>query len=274
MVPRPVVPAAALLLGLAQGPPAAAQSLPGAAATAPAPICTDRPTKANVACTVPAGAVQVEADLANWMRGTADGVRTDTLLYTNPTVKVGVGDRTDIELTIAPYETVHVRAGGTTDRLGGVGDLYLRLKQGLTAGSSKVQVALIPYLKAPTARVGIGNGRVEGGVIVPVVFSLPGGVALNLGPEVDLLADGDRHGRHAQLVTLANLSRSFGRATVYAEFWNAQNLDPAGTVHQYSADVAVAYLVTPVWQVDVGGNFGLNRATPATQLSVGLATRF
>lgn len=29
------------------------------------PICTDRPTKANSVCTVPAGRVQVESDLGS-----------------------------------------------------------------------------------------------------------------------------------------------------------------------------------------------------------------
>ena len=54
------------------------------------PICTDRPGKGNNACTVPAGTLQLETDLINWTRDDQGGVRTDTILYTNPTLKLGL----------------------------------------------------------------------------------------------------------------------------------------------------------------------------------------
>lgn len=260
--------------------PAAAQSAPGdsaASASTPSasPICTDRPTKANVVCTVPQGMVQIEADAINWTRNQDAGVQTDTILYTNPTVKAGLGKSTDIEVNIAPYETVRTTVGGLATQIGGVGDLYVRLKQQLTGGSGKVQVALIPYVKAPTAKLGVGNGEWEGGLIAPIVFTLPQGFTLNIGPEIDVLANSDLRGdHHIQIVSLANLSKSVGKVTFAAEFWNAQNFDPAQTVHQYSADVAASYPVTPTLQFDVGANFGLNRYTPDAQVYLGISTRF
>ena len=269
--------AAAFFLATASFP-AIAQTAGDAPAAAPAtaeptPICTDRPTKSNVVCTVPAGSLQIESDVVNWTRNTDAGVRTDLVYYTNPYLKYGLGPTTDLEVNIAPYVTARTTEGGAHEKIGGVGDLYVRLKQQIV-GSGKVQVALIPYVKAPTAKLGLGNKRWEGGVAVPILFSLPAGITLNFGPEVDILADGDRHGRHAQLVSLANLSKSFGKATVYVEFWNAQNFDPAATVHQYSADVAAAYLLGPTLQLDAGANFGLNRYTADAQVYVGLSTRF
>src|SRR5437763_1370711 len=83
------------------------------------PICTDRPGKGNNACTVPAGKLQLETDLINWTRDDEGGVRTDTIFYTNPTLKLGLTDSADLQLNIAPYEEVRTRAGGTTDRVGG-----------------------------------------------------------------------------------------------------------------------------------------------------------
>lgn len=252
----------------------------GSTAAAPAnpastPICTDRPTKANVVCTVPQGAFQIEADAINWTRFSSDGIDTDTILYTNPTIKYGLGTTTDVEVNIAPYETVRTHGQGASDMLGGVGDLYVRVKQQLTAPGAKTQVAIIPYVKAPTARLGIGNKRWEGGVILPVIFTLPSGFSLNFGPEVDVLADGDRHGHHANLVGVVNLSHAVGKkGTISAEFWNAHNIDPTGTIHQYSADVGYAYLISPRLQIDLGGNFGLNRFTPQTQVYAGISTRF
>ena len=274
---KPTSALAAVMLLSAAAIPAAAQTTlndaPAPAAT-PSPICTDRPTKANVVCTVPAGSFQLEADAVNWTHNHDAGVSTDTILYTNPYLKLGLGSRTDIEFNIAPYETVRTGVEGTHDTIGGVGDLYIRLKQQLTNGSGKIQVAVIPFVKAPTAKRGIGNREWEGGVAVPIVFSLPQGFTLNLGPEGDVIADSDGHGKHGQFVTAINLSKSFGKATIYTELWTAQNFDPAGTVHQYSADVAIAYLLSPVWQVDIGSNFGLNRYTPDAQVYLGLSTRF
>ena len=239
-------------------------------------LCTDRPTKSNAVCTVPAGKIQVEADLPNWTRNDDAGVRTDVVLYANPFVKLGLGADTDVEVNWAPYATVRVRAGGTVDKLSGVGDVYVRLKQRFTDPSKPLQIGIIPFVKAPTARRGIGNREWEGGVALPISYTLPGGWTLTTGPEVDLLADStNANDRHAQLIGTANVGKTLSSTvTAYAEFWTAQNYDPAGAIRQYSADAAVAWLVHPKLQLDVGGNFGLNRFTPDAQVYVGLSTRF
>jgi hypothetical protein len=270
------MPLAILSLALAAAAPAAAQDATSSATlAAAAPICTDRPTKANVVCTVPAGALQLETDTINWTRFTGGGSTSDTILYTNPTLKYGLGANTDFEVNIAPYETVRTHGGGDSDTLRGVGDLYFRVKQRLTTSDAKVQVALDPFVKAPTAKLGIGNNRWEGGLDVPVIVSLPSGFTLNLGPEIDVLADGDGSGHHVALTSEVNLAHALGsKATAYAEFFNQQNLDPDGHVRQYSADFAIAYLLTPTLQLDLGGNFGLNRVTPDSQLYLGVSTRF
>jgi hypothetical protein len=264
-------------MGLATALAAFSATLARAQEAAPAvtPICTDRPTKGNVACTVPAGDVQLETDAINWTRLDVGGVKTDTILYTNPTLKYGLGSRTDIEVNLAPYETVRTHGDGQSQTIGGIGGLYVRLKQTITDPSSKTQVALIPFVKAPTARLGIGNNQWEGGLAVPVIVPMPGGFTLNLGPEIDIYADSDGSGHHVNLTSLINLSHAVGpKITLYGEFWNSQNMDPAGTIHQYSADLGASYLLTPTLQLDVGGNIGLNRSTPDAQLYAGLSTRF
>jgi hypothetical protein len=44
-----------------------------------APICTDRPAKANAVCTVPAGKWQLESSVLGWARTEADGAETEVL---------------------------------------------------------------------------------------------------------------------------------------------------------------------------------------------------
>ncbi len=243
--------------------------------TDPGPICTDRPTKSNAACTVPEGMVQIEADLFSWSRMTTGPARTDVLLYTNPTVKYGLGPNLDVQLNVAPLAQVRTMAGGQTASQTGVGDLTLRLKQRLTGPEHKVQIALLPFVKAPTARRGIGNGEWEGGLIVPVQMPL-GSATLTLVPQLNLLADVlAPEDRHLEFQGVANFAFPIApRTTLAVELWTSQNWDPAGTVRQYSTDAAVSYLISDELQLDLGGNFGLNQATPDVQIYAGVSTRF
>lgn len=260
----------AVLLAL----PAAAQPVP-TASTADAPICTDRPTKSNFACTVPKGLVQIEADALAWISTRAGAARTDQLLFSNPTLKFGLTSRSDIQLNWVPYTRVRSRdAAGKVTTAAGVGDLRVRFKQRLTASDGAFQLALLPFVKLPTARAGVGNARVEGGIAVPVNISVPGGWTVTLGPQLDVLANADGRGHHAGLTGLVNIARQFGVFTLYNEIWASRDFDPAGSVRQYSYDVSLAWLAHPVLQLDIGANIGLNRDTPDLVAYVGVSSRF
>lgn len=258
----------------AQDVPAATAAPAGAPAGPPA-LCTDRPTKATSACTVPKGMIQFESDIVNWTRSSDGGVRTDTLLYTNPLLKYGLTESTDIEASITPYETIRTHDSTGSSTIHGVGDLYLRVKQRLTPTDAKAQFALEPYIKLPTAKLGIGNRKVEGGLVGTGVFTLPSGFSLTVTPEIDDLENANFDGHHAQLVAAFNVGKSLSsKLTASAELWTAQNYDPAGRVRQYSADFALAYLARPTLQLDAGTNIGLNRLTPDVQAYAGVSTRF
>jgi hypothetical protein len=248
---------------------------PAVAPAGPPALCTDRPTKATSACTVPKGMVQFETDLVNFTRNSDGGVRTDTLLYTSPLLKYGLTTSIDIEASITPYETIRTRDSSGSSTIRGVGDLYLRVKQRLTSSDAKAQFALEPYIKIPTAKLGIGNRKVEGGLVGTGVFTLPDGFSLTVSPEIDDLENGNFDGHHAQLVGAVNVGKSLSSTlTASVELWTAQDYDPSGHVDQYSADVALAYLARPTLQLDAGTNIGLNRATPDVQAYVGVSTRF
>ena len=255
-------------------PGSTAKASPTEASSAPA-ICTDRPSKATSACTVPKGSFQLETDFLNWTRFDFEGTRTDTILYTSPTFKYGLTNSTDVQASITPYETARTRDASGVTTLGGVGDLYLRVKQRLTPSDAKAQFALIPYIKIPTAKIGLGNRKVEGGLIGTGVFTLPNGFSVTFTPEIDDLENANPDGHHAQLVEALNLSKTLSsKVTANAELWTAQNYDPLGTVRQYSVDGAIAYAASSNLQFDTGVNIGLSRYTPGVQLYAGVARRF
>lgn len=263
------------LAALIASPLAAQPAAVPTASNAAAPICTDRPTKSNFACTVPKRLFQIEADGFNWLQGSGSGTRTDQLLFTNPTIKYGLSDSSDVQLNWVPFSLVRSRdAAGRVTTLSGVGDVTLRFKQRLTSADGAVQLAILPFVKLPTARLGIGNGKVEGGIAVPINISVPGGWTFTLGPQLDVLSDSDGNGRHVGVTGLINIARQFGKITLYNEIWTSQSCDPGGRVSRYSYDVAVAWLAQPTLQFDIGANVGLNRNTPGLVAYFGIATRF
>lgn len=237
---------------------------------------TDRPTKSNVPYTVDCGHFQYETDVANYARLETAGTVTETYLVPNPTLKLGITGNADVEINIVPYQRIRVRnSNGQVATASGLGDLYARLKVNLWGNSGgNSALALIPYLKAPTAATGIGNGAVEGGIIAPLALTLPGNITLLLNSELDVLKDSFGSGYHPNYLNLVNLSRTFsGKLTLYGELWSDVNSDSARTVRQYSFDTAVAWLARTNLQFDIGVNAGLNSATPSYQVYLGVSQR-
>ena len=234
---------AAIFLVLAAPMAARAQAAdPAASAAAPAQsaICADRPTKSNGPCTVDAGHFQYEADLFNGTFQRLDGVTTDTYLLFNPTLKYGLTSKIDVEANLAPVEIVRTRDGSGAKTVTGIGDLYLKVKyEFLNTPGGVLQAALLPYVKAPTARAAIGNGAVEGGATLAINYKVNSLLTVTTDPEIDAFKDTVGDGRHVNTAQLISLGVSLPRnVTLYGELWGDWNFDPAGTIRQYSADAA------------------------------------
>jgi hypothetical protein len=115
-------------------------------------------------------------------------------------------------------------------------------------------------------------------VIAPVQFGLPQGFTLLFDPELDILANADGDGRHANYQMLANLSHALsGSVTGYVELWGEANQDPAAPKREASLDFALAWIPWPKrpnLQLDAGANLGLTPATPKTNPYIGVSQRF
>ncbi len=236
---------------------------------------TDRPTKSNVPFTVDAGHFQYETDLVNYTHQVSGSTRIDTLLLPNPTFKVGLTNNVDLEVNV-PFAGVHTFGSGPATTLWGIGDTFVRSKINLWGNDGgNTAAAVIPFVKAPSAPIGIGNGAVEGGLIGPLAVTLPYNFTLVLVPEVDVLKNVADDGRHGNYVFDVNLSREvIKNVTAYVELWSDYNADPALGVTLMSLDTAVAWVFLPNAQIDFGANFGITRATPAVQVYTGLSQRF
>jgi hypothetical protein len=247
---------------------AALLAFPAVAAAEDVPICTDRPTKANAVCTVPATKWQLETNAAGWSRSEAGGTEVTVLTVGSSVVKLGLSDRSDLQIGVAPYVHSESKAGGIKSSASGFGDIIVRYKHRFTTDGAPVQAGAIPFVKLPSADGDLGSGKVEGGLALPIAISTGGPVTV-------VLADSDGGGHHAAIVNLVNVSGPIAEGlTIAGELWTMTNFDPADTITLASADVAVAHAFSNELQLDLGANFGLNRNTPKLELSAGVSLRF
>ena len=246
---------------------------PSAQGSELASICPDRPGRGTSPCTVAPGHSQIEVGLFDESFQHRDGVTTDTGSAGATLVKYGVNDHLDIEAGMAPYLFQRIHDGAGTATASGVGDLYLHAKYNPLTGEGPFALALDPYLKLPVAGR-LGNGAVEGGFVLPMAYELGGNWSLAMSPEADLLLNASGGSYHSNLANAVGLTRGFGSVTLGAEIWTSQDMDPAGTVSQYSAGMAAAWLVDNDTQLDFGVSFGLNRPTPDFEAYTGVALRF
>ena len=240
------------------------------------PICPDRPSKSTGPCTVPEGKWQIETGLVDWSRDKSDGVTTDLTMWGSSALKYGISPKADVQLWVTPLEAISVHGGGVHEHDSSFGDTLVRVKYQITSDEARVQLALDPFVKIPTANRRVGNGKVEGGLLVPVQIAIgKSPFTLSLDPEIDMMANVDGKGRHAAMIQVANLGwQANKKLTFTTELWRQWDWDPSRTVRQASWDGSVAYLVNKDLQLDAGANFGLNRQTADIDLYTGVSVRF
>lgn len=239
-------------------------------------LCPDRPAKGTSPCTLDAGHVQIEFGAIDTVRQRAVGITSLQTTFGATTIKYGLNARTDLEISLNPW-TRSAQADQASTK--GIGDTILRAKVNLgdQDGPGAWGVALAPFIKLPTARRGLGNGKLEAGLIVAVAYALPGNMSLGLSPELDLVENADGSGRHLNLIHVVGLNLPLSDAvTGTLEVWSDTDFDPQATITQASFDLALAWVPSGQTRLqwDGGLNLGLNRKTPDTEVYFGVSRRF
>ena len=239
-------------------------------------ICADRPGKSSQTCTVPLDHVQVEIGIADWTLTKNEGERDTTLTIGQVAIKYGLTERSHVEVDVTPWQRVTSHDASRRDSTSGFGDVLLVYKHLLTSADAPLQLAASPFVKIPVAKRPIGNRRWEGGLVVPIQYAIPNSqLTVALTPEIDWVADGVGNGHHVLAASVVNLGWQTTRTlNLSAEIWGQWDWDPSGTGRQVSADVAASYLASRRVQLDLGANFGLNRATPDADFYLGASFLF
>jgi hypothetical protein len=244
-------------------------------------LSTDRPDKTESPYTVDAGRVQIELDFATVTRDTdrsgGGNFRAETLGVAPVNFKLGLTNNTDVQLLVDPYirQTVRDRAAGTRERISGFGDVTVRLKHNLWGNDGgATALALMPFVKLPTARRGLGNGAAEFGLIVPFAIEVADGIGIGLMTEVDLLEESDGEGYSPTFINSATMSFDItDRLGAYTELFTERSTE-RGARWVATADLGLTYALTKDFQLDGGLNLGITKAADDLQLFVGVSRRF
>lgn len=241
-------------------------------------LSTDRPDLTESPYSVDAGWWQLEMDLVAHTRDhdQSDGadVKATALSLAAINLKLGLTHNIDLQTVIETYTRVrvHDRITGTRERISGFGDITSRLKINLWGNDGgPTAFALMPFIKWPTNRHGLGNDAIEGGLIAPLAVELPGGWGMGVMTEFDLVRNDTDTGHTVEWFNTITFSHDITeRLGGYLEL--ATTLVKGRDLASF--DCGLTYGVTRHLQLDCGANIGLTAATEDLTLFAGLAVRF
>lgn len=242
-------------------------------------LCPDRPGKATPACTLDPGHVEYEASVADWTHDHMAGATSDTILFADSLLRIGLTTDTEAQIGWTPWGSVRERSAGSSARTSGTGDVTLSLRHNLrNPDGSGFSLALQPFVSLQSGGKAIGAGDWGAGLIVPTSLELPHNLQLGIAPSIEAAVDEDRDGRHLAYSIAAGLTLPFGDTGLATsiELWGNRDDDPSGHTSQYSLDASATWTPKQLanLQLDIGGYVGLNHNTPDLELLGGVAVRF
>jgi hypothetical protein len=239
-------------------------------------LSPDRPDVTESPYTVDAGHYQLEMDFVSFTYDKTDGTTTKAWDVGDFNFKAGLLNNVDLQLVYDSYLNVRTEDGsGKSATQSGFGDFTTRLKINLWGDDGGTTAfALLPYVTFPTGTDGLGNGAVEGGVILPLAVGLPYDFDLSLETAAGYVKDDDDGGYHEEFIASASLDHQIiGKLGGFLEFFSNFTTESrsswVGTV-----DAGLEYLVTKNIQLDCDCYFGVTRAAPAFNPFAGITVRF
>jgi hypothetical protein len=213
----------------------------------------DRPGIAFATATVPRGSLSFEQGLPDFQHSSDAGVKATTYAA-DTNVRIGLTDSLELQVGGALFNYMTVHSQGTEAISHGMGDSNLALKISLPSASPRITWAMLGGVTFATGDRDFTAGAPE----------------YDLGTTVSVqLADNE------STAFYVNVSR-FHDATTYtvSPSFSYSLTDTVGTFfeagashasHEPDIDVAgggVTWMVTPVVQLDLSADFGLNHASP------------
>jgi hypothetical protein len=238
----------------------------------------DRPSQSTGPYTVDAGHFYFEASALSYLFDQPDGGGSERRWNALPfNFRAGLTNNVELDLAYGSY--VHLRlhdSGAPAQTRDGSGDLVLQSKINLLGNDGgKVAFGLIPFLKIPTNTNGLGNHSIEGGLGLPLQFTLPAGFALSFETGADFVRNDADTGYNPAFVNAVVVSHALfsDKLSGYAEFYSVVTAGPDSSNAAF-IDTGLVYQILPNAEIDCGCNFGITEAAPDYQPFVGFGFRF
>ncbi len=235
------------------------------------PLAADRPDATESPQTVDAGHVQLEIDIAAYLRDRSDTV-ADGWSFVVTNFKLGLSHNIDLQIVFATHERLKT-PGGTAS---GFGDLVVRTKINLWGndGDTPTMLAVMPFVKFPTNQDGLGNNEVEGGLIVPFGTELPAGWGLGLQLELDIVRNSSGTGNKLDISHTIVLGHDIvgplaGFVELFSLFPGERGAGWIGTLN-----AGLTYAIDEDTQIDLGTFVGLSREADDLVVFLGITRRF
>lgn len=237
---------------------------------------TDRPTKAPNPYTIDAGHFLMEMDVVTYTRATSVGSpTTETFSFVAPTIKLGILDWTEIQVTPPSYALQNFSTGGfQMGRINGFGDTIIRNKTNFYGNmGGNVSLAIMPYVKIPNTSSNFSNGVVEGGVTLPGSVTLSDDWGLGFMAQWDYKKNSSDSAYHSEGQGSAYLSYSIiNGLNTYLEIYGRKSFE-LNSLWISTVDTGLVYKVTPDTQIDAGLNIGLTDASDNLNPFLGFSFR-
>jgi hypothetical protein len=240
---------------------------------------TDGPGTTESPYTVDAGHFQIEMTFLAYTseREPFDGQRYELEAWAIAPMllRLGLLNQFEAQLVLDPYVVVRERVGTNRMTVRGFGDTTVRLKYNFWGNDSgRTALAATPYLKFPTSSEGLGNNRLEGGLILPLTVNLPEDVWLGLTTRFDAVRDLAGPGYEMEFGNSIAVGHDLiGNLFGYVEFFSAVSTERdapwvgtfnTGLIHGLTDDI----------QLNGGVNLGVTRSADDWSAFFGMAWRF
>jgi hypothetical protein len=234
---------------------------------------SDRPDVTESPYTVDPGHLQAELSFVEYSYDRADG-HSDGFSVLPTELRLGLTANTEVELLLNPYQNVFTQSPAGNQRVQGFGDTLLRAKINFWGNDGgDTAFGVIPYVKFPTAREEVGDGRYEGGLILPFAINLPKDFDLGMMVEIDVARNKNNTGYGSDWVYSATLGHPIVKnLAAYVEF---VGIAPSrlGFSFRAFADTGLTYKVTENLELDGGVNVALSRSANDALFFVGMTMR-
>jgi len=234
-------------------------------------MTTDRPDATESPFTIDPGHVQIEMDFARFGRN-RDVVREVDAWEAAPfNLRVGLSPQWEAGVFIVPFQSETVTMDGGRERRSGFGDTVLRAKWNARGNDGgDLGFGLIADVKLPTASDDFTNGKIEGGLTLPISFPLVGGWSGGAMTSIEAVYSeaGSFRAVWSNTITAGReLGRNWGG---FIELTSSTG----DSSHAATFNCGITRRIGTDTQWDAGANFGLSRAAEDVVVFSGVSRRF